>query len=68
MLTPVEAATGVEVVLNWAFLVSPAALDGFRNCLARLNAGEAFPGLTLTPAGPWPPYSFVPDLSVGAAV
>ena len=68
VLTPVEAATGVEVVLNWAFLVSPAALDGFRNCLARLNEGGAFPGLTLTAAGPWPPYSFVPDLSVGAAV
>ena len=63
---PVEAATGAEAVLNWAFLVSPAALDEFRGCLARLNAGEAFPGLMLTPTGPWPPYSFVPDLSVGA--
>jgi len=60
-------ATGDEIVLNWAFLVSPAALDEFRECLARLNAGAAFPGLTLAPAGPWPPYSFVPDLSVGAA-
>jgi hypothetical protein len=62
----VEAETGAEVVLNWAFLVSPAALDEFRGCLARLNAGEAFPGLTLTLTGPWPPYSFVPDLSLGA--
>ena len=32
-----------------------------------LYGGEAFPGLILTPAGPWPPYSFVPDLSGGAA-
>ena len=67
VLAPVEAAAGAEAVLNWAFLVSPAALDEFRGCLARFNAGEAFPGLMLTPTGPWPPYSFVPDLSVGAA-
>ena len=65
-LAPVEAGSDAEVVLNWAFLVSPAALGGFRECLTRLNTGEAFPGLVLTPTGPWPPYSFVPDLSVGA--
>jgi hypothetical protein len=67
VLAPVEAGTDAEVVLNWAFLVSPAALEGFRGCLARFNAAEAFPGLTLTQTGPWPPYSFVPDLSIGAA-
>jgi Gas vesicle synthesis protein GvpL/GvpF len=67
VLAPVEAAPGAEAVLNWAFLVSPAALDEFRVCLARFNEGEAFPGLMLTPTGPWPPYSFVPELSVGAA-
>lgn len=65
-LPPVTEETDAEVVLNWAFLVSPAALDEFRGCLARLNRGEAFPGLMLTLTGPWPPYSFVPDLSVGA--
>ena len=64
---PVEAATGAEAVLNWAFLVSPPALDEFRECLARFNQGEAFPGLTLTLTGPWPPYSFVPDLTVEVA-
>ena len=68
VLAPVEAGSGAEAVLNWAFLVSPAALEQFRGCLARLNEGEAFPGLILTPTGPWPPYSFVPELSVGAAV
>src|ERR1035437_73505 len=67
VLAPVGAETGAEVVLNWAFLVSPLALDEFRGCLARLNEGEAFPGLVLTVTGPWPPYSFVPDLSVGVA-
>lgn len=67
VLAPVTAETDAEVVWNWAFLVSPAALDEFRECLARLNRGAAFPGLILTLTGPWPPYSFVPDLSVGAA-
>ena len=67
VLAAAEAATGAEVVLNWAFLVSPASLCEFRECLARLNRGEAFPGLMLTPTGPWPPYTFVPDLSVSVA-
>ena len=65
VLAPVEAGTDAEMVLNWAFLLSPATLDAFQGCLERLNGGEAFPGLTLTLTGPWPPYSFVPDLSVG---
>ena len=67
VLAPVDAETDAEVVLNWAFLVPPPALDEFRGCLAQLNEGEAFPGLRLTLTGPWPPYSFVPDLSVGVA-
>jgi len=67
VLAPVEEGSGAEIVLNWAFLVSPAALEEFRGCLERFNEGEAFPGLALTATGPWPPYSFVPDLSAGAA-
>ena len=31
-----------------------------------VNGDEAFPGLMLVLTGPWPPYSFVPDLSGGA--
>ena len=65
VLTPVTDGTDAEVVLNWAFLLSPAALDEFRERLDRFNGGEAFPGLMLTLTGPWPPYSFVPDLSIG---
>jgi hypothetical protein len=52
--------------LNWAFLLSPAALEDFRVRLDRFNVGEAFPGLMLALTGPWPPYSFAPDLSGGA--
>jgi len=66
ILAPVAAGTDAEVVLNWAFLVAPVALDDFRTLLEGFNGGQAFPGLTLTLNGPWPPYSFAPDLSGGA--
>ena len=62
---PAAAGSDAEVVLNWAFLVSPAALMDFRGRLDRFNGAEGFPGLTLTATGPWPPYSFAPDLSAG---
>jgi len=57
-----EAGTGAEVVLNWAFLLAPAALDEFHAKLDQLNR-EVFSGLALKLSGPWPPYSFAPDLS-----
>jgi len=66
ILGPVTGGTDAEVLLNWAFLLAPAALDDLRERLEQLNGGEAFPGLTLTLAGPWPPYSFAPNLSGGA--
>ena len=66
MLTPVAEGTEAEVVLNWAFLIPPGAMEDFRASLERFNNGETFPGLMLTLPGPWPPYSFVPDLSGGA--
>jgi len=65
-LGAVAGETDAEVVLNWAFLVSPAALEDFRAQVDRFNAEEAFPGLLLTLTGPWPPYTFAPDLSGGA--
>jgi len=62
----VAEGTEAEAVLNWAFLLPPRALEDFRVRLCRFNGGEAFPGLLLTLTGPWPPYSFAPDLSGGA--
>jgi len=66
VLTPMAEGSEAEVVLNWAFLVAPGAFEDFKVCLERLNGGEAFPGLMLVLTGPWPPYSFAPDLSSGA--
>jgi hypothetical protein len=57
---------GVEAVLNWAFLLAPAQIEAFGAALDRLNGGEAFPGLKLVLTGPWPPFSFAPELSAGA--
>jgi hypothetical protein len=68
VLAPAAAGTDAEVVWNWAFLLSPAALVEVRARLDRLNGADAFPGLMLTISGPWPPYSFAPDLSRGAKV
>jgi len=65
ILPPASAGEDAEVVLNWAFLVAPEALDDFRFRLQRLNDVAAFPGLKLTLSGAWPPYSFAPNLSGG---
>lgn len=66
VVAPAAEETAAEVVLNWAFLIPPEDLENFRASLQRFNDDEAFPGLLLTLNGPWPPYSFVPDLSGGA--
>ena len=62
----IVAPINADVVFNWAFLLAPEALEDFRAQLDRLNGGEGFPGLVLAPTGPWPPYTFAPDLSAGA--
>ena len=66
VVAPAAEATAAEVVLNWAFLIPPEDLEDFRASLQRFNDDEAFPGMLLALSGPWPPYSFVPDLSGGA--
>jgi hypothetical protein len=53
---------GAEAVLNWAFLLAPAEIAEFRAALERLQGDDVFPGLRLALTGPWPPYSFVPEL------
>jgi hypothetical protein len=64
--TPVAGKTEGEVVLNWAFLISQKDIENFRASLERFNDDEAFPGLRMALTGPWPPYSFAPNLSDGA--
>jgi hypothetical protein len=58
--------SGVEMVLNWAFLLPKRATPAFRAQVDQVNEKQAMGGLILELSGPWPPYRFVPPLSLGA--
>jgi hypothetical protein len=64
--TSLDEGSEADIVLNWAFLISPEAVDSFKVSLQQFNGNEAFPGLRLVMTGPWPPYSFAANLSGGA--
>ncbi|MBN2208059.1 MAG: GvpL/GvpF family gas vesicle protein [Candidatus Coatesbacteria bacterium] len=57
-------ATGLDVdmVLNWAFLLSRDSQEVFAACLNRAQAAQEKHGLRFELSGPWPPYSFSPIL------
>jgi hypothetical protein len=58
------AESGVELVLNWAFLLPRSVTTAFRARVNELNADHAPKGLVFELSGPWPPYRFVPSLSM----
>jgi hypothetical protein len=60
--------SGIEVVLNWAFLLPKSATPAFRARVDQINEKQATGGLVLELSGPWPPYRFVPPLSMGVAL
>jgi len=64
-LEPPES--GIEVVVNWAFLLPKGATPAFQVRIDQMNEKHAMRGLVLELSGPWPPYHFVPPLSMGAA-
>jgi len=64
-LEPPES--GIEVVVNWAFLLPKRAMPAFRVRIDQVNEKHAMGGLVLELSGPWPPYHFVPPLTMGAA-
>ena len=59
--------SGTEVVLNWAFLLPLGSSPAFRARIDQLNSSNAPAGLVLEMSGPWPPYRFVPPLSMDAS-
>jgi hypothetical protein len=61
------AESGTEVVLNWAFLLPRSATAAFRSQIDQVNKNHATRGLVFELSGPWPPYRFVPPLSMGTA-
>ncbi|MBZ5513733.1 MAG: GvpL/GvpF family gas vesicle protein [Acidobacteriia bacterium] len=64
-LEPPES--GAEVVLNWAFLLPRDAAAAFRTLVKGLSSRLAPQGLVFELSGPWPPYRFVPPLTMGTA-
>ncbi len=56
-----------EMVLNWALLLRPAAVANLRGRIERANVRQNPGGLAFEVSGPWPPYSFCPDLEAKAA-
>jgi hypothetical protein len=60
---PGTGEAGVDVLVNWAFLLSPSSIRDFRAALDLLNREDPIPGLSLVLTGPWPPYSFAPGLT-----
>ncbi|MGD0921511.1 MAG: GvpL/GvpF family gas vesicle protein [Terriglobia bacterium] len=67
-VVPREAPeSGTEVVLNWAFLLRRGVPAAFRLRIDRVNERYATRGLVFELSGPWPPYRFVPPLSMETA-
>ena len=58
------AGEGMEVILNWAFLVEKSKVPDFRMEIETANRAHADTGLGFGLTGPWPPFSFSPSFSV----
>jgi len=56
----------LEVVANWAFLVSEYAVQTFEAAIERWNEELREQGIVLKCSGPWPPYTFSPPLKMGS--
>jgi len=54
----------MEMVLNWAFWTAREDADDFRARVDRANEQNDQQGLLLQLSGPWPPYSFLPNLDL----
>ncbi len=61
---PVKSeGAGAQTVFNWAFLLVKDAVEPFRENVERARHEHERRGLELRLSGPWPPYSFTPQLS-----
>ncbi|MDQ7782304.1 MAG: GvpL/GvpF family gas vesicle protein [Desulfomonilaceae bacterium] len=55
---------GLVGVANWAFLVARKAEAEFKSVIERANAGHNSGGVFFQMSGPWPAYSFTPELTM----
>lgn len=58
----------LDMAFNWAFLVTIGAWEDFSNRVKYLQDTYYQEGLSLEISGPWPPYSFCPNLTEPASV
>jgi len=56
-----QAAGGVRILLDAAFLVRASRAATFRAVVKQLAPGLTSAGFQLTLSGPWPPYTFVAE-------
>lgn len=63
---PASENETMVMVWNFAFLVPRAAFPNFRAQIDRWNARPDQTGLACELSGPWPPYSFSPQLDLEA--
>ncbi len=54
----------LETIANWAFLVHRSKVDVFSVTIERANIDYNSRGIFFRKSGPWPPYSFSPNLEV----
>jgi hypothetical protein len=59
--------SGTEVVVHWAFLLPRDVSAAFRLQIDQVNEKHSTRGLAFELSGPWPPYRFVPPLSMETA-
>ncbi len=57
-----EANAEYSIALNWALLVDEGRRDALRRRIRQANADHEATGLQFRLTGPWPPYSFRPQL------
>lgn len=59
-----QEETGEEIFVNWAFLVDRKHSDDFASSLDEINCEYDLYGVHFDLSGPWPPYSFAPELQM----
>ncbi|MGC8658855.1 MAG: GvpL/GvpF family gas vesicle protein [Desulfomonilaceae bacterium] len=53
---------GQQLIANWAFLIDRSQFEKFALLVENFNSKLLGEGISFRISGPWPPYSFVPNL------
>jgi len=64
ILSKEVSGSNLDMIQNWAFLVSRDVTADFYSQIQQINKECAPQGLVFELSGPWPPYSFCPSLEM----